>query len=263
MKDNISSKQILKAYQIKQILASRHTKDFYATEVKTGASWGNDYLMFDGYAIKKSWVNLKYTGYEIKTARGDFKQDNKWRGYLQFCNEFYWVCPKDLIKANEIEDDCGLIYVYPDSYATRIIKKAKYREIEPPTDILLYLIMWRIEQPSFPFFNNKLDFFKYWIERKEFSRDLGYKVSKSFREKLEKIKLTEKENEKLKNQLENYYKIVEICQKHKVYSYFTDCVDLVQLENHLKGNISPDIKRYVDKLDLDVRNLMSCIGAEE
>lgn len=263
MKDIIQGKQILKAYQIKQILASKHTKDFYATEVKTGASWGNDYLMFDGYAIKKSWVNLKYTGYEIKTARGDFKQDNKWRGYLQFCNEFYWVCPKDLIKANEIEEDCGLIYVYPDSNATRIIKKAKYREIEPPTDLLLYLIMWRIEQPQFPFFNDKLDYFRYWVERKDFSRELGYKVSKSFREKLQNIEFIERENEQLKRQLENYYEIVKLCQKHKLYSYFNNCIDLIQLENKLIGNVKPEIKRYVDKLDLDVRNLMSYIGVEE
>ena len=255
----INDKHPLKAYSIKQILAAKHTKDFYATEVKTGASWGNDYLMFDGYAIKKSWVNLKYTGYEIKTARSDFKQDDKWRGYLPFCNEFYWVCPKDLIKANEIEEDCGLIYVYPDSNATRVIKKAKYREIKPPIDLLLYLIMWRIEQPSFPFFNNKLDYFEYWLKRKEFSKDVGYRVGKAFREKYEQIMRVQEENEKLKKQLDNYYKIAEICQRYNLYSYFNNCIDDIKLENRLQGNVTPDIIRYIDKIDFELMNLKSCV----
>lgn len=257
---DIAPKEKLKAYQIKNILESKHTKDYYATEVKTGASWGSDYLMFDAYAIKKSWVNLKYTGYEIKVARGDFKQDDKWRGYLPYCNEFYWVCPKDLIKKDEIEDDCGLIYVYPDSYATRVVKKAKYREIEPPIDILLYLIMWRVQPPQFPYFDDKLDFFRYWLERKEFSHDLGYKVAKSFRKKLEEIQDVERENRSLKKKLEEFDKIKTICSQHRIYSSFSHTIDLNELEKRLNGSVPSDMDRYIREIESGLNKIKSSMG---
>jgi hypothetical protein len=257
---DIKPKGQLKAYQIKDILSSKHTKDFYATEVKTGASWGNDYLQFDAYAIKKSWVNLKYTGYEIKVARGDFLQDKKWRGYLPFCNEFYWVCPKGLIKEDEVEEDCGLIYIYPDSWVTRIVKKAKYREIEPPVDILLYLIMWRIEQPKFPYFDNKIDFFHYWLERKEFSSELGRNVSKSFREKLYKIQDVEKENSNLKQKLEDFEKIKQICNTHGIYSSGQHSIDLINLEERLSGVVSSDVDYYIKQIEIYLNKIKRISG---
>lgn len=248
----------MRAYEIKKYLQTRHTKDFYATEVKTGESWGNNYLQFDAYAIKKSWVNLKYTGYEIKVARGDFKQDDKWRGYLPFCNEFYWVCPKDLIKADEIEEECGLIYVYPETFVMRTVKKAKYREIKPPVTLLLYLIMWQVENPKFPFFDDKLDYFKYWLLRKDFSKDLGYQVSKTFRKKLNEIKQIEDKNKEYKEQLYDYYKIIALLKKHDInYSYFTNHIDLEDLERRLCGSVPKDINRYISDIQRGLENLKS------
>lgn len=66
-------------------------------------------LKFDGLAITKSYTKPNIIGYEIKVSRNDFLQDNKWHLYLQYCNEFYFVVPKGLVKKEELPDHVGLI----------------------------------------------------------------------------------------------------------------------------------------------------------
>ena len=69
--------------------------------------------------------------YEIKITRSDFKADSKkkkWEWYekrveTMISNYFYYVCPKDLIKENEIPVFAGLIYVTQSGI--EIIKKAQ------------------------------------------------------------------------------------------------------------------------------------------
>lgn len=102
----------MKASFIKQVLAKKHSKDFFLCEVKTGPSWYTSGLgIIDAWAMKKSWANEKVTGYEIKVSRSDFVKDEKWTNYLPFCNEFYFICPKDLIKRDEVGGlICGLTY---------------------------------------------------------------------------------------------------------------------------------------------------------
>ena len=59
-----------------------------------------------GWRPGKSW------GYEIKVSRGDFLQDKKWKDYLQFCNYFYFLAPKGIIKPDELPKEIGLIEFY-------------------------------------------------------------------------------------------------------------------------------------------------------
>ena len=66
-------------------------------------------LKFDGLAITKSYTKPNIIGYEIKVSRNDFLQDNKWHLYLQYCNEFYFVVPKGLVKKEELPDHVGLM----------------------------------------------------------------------------------------------------------------------------------------------------------
>lgn len=235
---------------IKKALASRHTKDFYMTEVKTGSTFFSEYQCFDAYAMAKSWKNLKYTGYEIKVSRGDFLQDEKWRGYLPYCNEFYWVCPKDLIKKEEIADDVGLIYVYPETHILRTIKKAQFREIKPPVDILIYLLMWRVEDGSkFPFYSNKRDYFKAWLKNKADDYCLGSEVGKAFDEKLRKAKEIDSENKNLKEKLTDYENIKQICIKHKIFGYGLRNDYASELEQRLKVTLPPEIVQKIQEIN--------------
>ena len=60
---------MMNSTQIKEVLSKMHTQDYFLTEALCGCGGSQ---RFDAYAVKKSWIHLKYTGYEIKTSRGDF-----------------------------------------------------------------------------------------------------------------------------------------------------------------------------------------------
>lgn len=122
---------------------------YFITECKTCSTYFPDpqgLLKFDGLAITKSYTKPNIIGYEIKVSRNDFLQDNKWHLYLQYCNEFYFVVPKGLVKKEELPDHVGLIYFNPDTKALRTVKKALYRQIEEPVGVYKYIIFSRLEE---------------------------------------------------------------------------------------------------------------------
>ena len=95
--------------------------------------WGN------GECDLLTVTKAMYTDeYEIKLSRSDFladKKKHKWR-YIknapQFSpNRFWYVCPAGLIKADDLEQGQGLIYINDDaefsSQRVVIIKKAVNR----------------------------------------------------------------------------------------------------------------------------------------
>lgn len=66
---------------------------------------------FDFWWMMPSFSNQATSGIEIKVSRADFLADKKWRGYLPYCEKFYFACPAGLIKAEELEPGVGLIYI--------------------------------------------------------------------------------------------------------------------------------------------------------
>lgn len=62
-------------------------------------------------AIKINIGQRTVTGFEIKVAKADFKQDKKWQLYSEFCSSLSIVCPPGLIKHEEIEGPFGLLWV--------------------------------------------------------------------------------------------------------------------------------------------------------
>lgn len=246
---------------IKKALANSHTKDFFMTEVKTGSSWMSDVQIFDGFAMTKSWTKLKYTGYEIKISRSDFLQDNKWMGYLPYCNEFYWVCPKDLIKKDEISENTGLIYYYPDSGCLRRVKKAPYREIDHPVEVLIYMLMWRVEDGSkYPFFNKKQEYFKEWIKNKEFNYRLGKEVAQAISERVKKVEDIEAENNRLKGRLEDYEAIKQVCKDAGMGAWGYLAKDL---EKRLQTTFPPGIVNDLEWIVKTSNNILQKIGKQE
>ncbi len=115
-------------------------------ECKDGPTWGrHDMLRMDIVAIKKSYTNPCIRIYEAKANRSGFTGDDKWPGYMQLCNEFYWLCPKGLIKKDEVHENAGIVYVYPTG-TIRTYKRAKYEIREPDPDMLMYLIVSRLDK---------------------------------------------------------------------------------------------------------------------
>lgn len=115
------------------------------SEVKDGPTYGRSHLRMDIVAIKKTWSPVTIVAAEAKTSHADFVNDEKWPEYMKMCNKFYWACPTKLIKKDEIDPKCGLIYINPETKRARTAKAAIYRPNDPDPWMLLYLLLWREE----------------------------------------------------------------------------------------------------------------------
>ena len=154
---------------------------YFITECKTCSTYFPDpqgLLKFDGLAITKSYTKPNIIGYEIKVSRNDFLQDNKWHLYLQYCNEFYFVVPKGLVKKEELPDHVGFIYFNPDTKGLRTVKKALYRQIEEPVGVYKYIIFSRLEEDRIPFYNDRAEYCKDYLEDKVVKSAIGQRLEK-------------------------------------------------------------------------------------
>lgn len=105
----------------------------------------------DLYKIKISdhFEGLDPIAYEIKHSRSDFFKDiknpEKRKSYFKYSTRLYYVCEKDLIKKEEVPDECGLIYLTDDEKMV-VIKESKYNDVnkltlEEKQSLLLTLII--------------------------------------------------------------------------------------------------------------------------
>lgn len=153
---------------------------YFFTECKTCSTYFPDpqgLLIFDGLAITKSYTKPLIVGYEIKVSRSDFLSDNKWHLYLQYCNEFYFVVPRGLIKKEELPDGVGLLYYDHDKQAiSRAVKKAQYREIDEPVGLYKYIIFSRLDEDRIPFYEDRAEYAKDYLEDKAIKHIIGGKL---------------------------------------------------------------------------------------
>lgn len=176
------------AKQLEDLLASRHARDVFVPECKTGPTQGVDGMQrMDAWALKKSWAHPLAIAYEIKVSRQDFLSDNKWRGYLPFCNEFLFVAPPGVIETGEVADEAGLLVC--SANATRLYrkKKAPYRDVEIPECLYRYILFSRVrvmrEWHDHPDHNS--DFWRQWLAGKRELKQLGWRVRGALRERLQ------------------------------------------------------------------------------
>lgn len=140
-----SSKLI--AQDIREALETVFSGHICFPEVKNGPSYGGGLRKLDFLAIKPTWSPPCIVGIEVKVSRSDFLNDKKWVDYLPMCNQFYWACPKGLIKKEEIDPRAGLVYVNEQKKG-KVYKRAVYRDQAPDWMTLLYLLLWRHERDS-------------------------------------------------------------------------------------------------------------------
>lgn len=80
--------------------------------------WESDFWVMDQQGITRE--------YEIKISRHDFKKDSQKPKHSVLGtagpNYFYYVCPKDMIKPEEIDKRYGLIYIW-DSGRVEVVKR--------------------------------------------------------------------------------------------------------------------------------------------
>lgn len=121
--------------------------ELFFAHVKTGASWthqGIPLRILDGLAVKISWTQPVFQGYEIKISRSDFLRDKKYTDYLPYCTGFAFVCPDKMIAKDELPEHIGLVY-YREDGSLRTAKKADQTlpNLEMLNSLLRYLVYYR------------------------------------------------------------------------------------------------------------------------
>lgn len=211
------------AFEIKKALGKRHgDREFFITECKNGPTGlaRGQLLLFDAIAIYKSWARPQIRGYEIKTSRSDFLRDAKYTQYLPYCHEFYFVTPTGLVQRQEVEENIGLIWYNPKTGILTTKKKAVYRDIEINANMLLYIIMNRLDSDRLPFTSDKAEFWKDWLEGKKSNRELGYQVSRKLREHIDELEIEHRKYRLFKKDQEELVEIVQVMEKHGIRSYW-------------------------------------------
>lgn len=212
MSKNINAKDIL------SLLKSKHFEDIFIPECKDGPTW-DGHQRLDAWVMKPSWAHPLTIGYEIKISRSDFINDNKWRGYLQHCNEFYFVTPWKLVNEDEIPDGIGVLYVTQTGNRLICKKKAKYREVEISESFYRYILMCRCEVVEYSKFAFRSDIpikekAENFYRDKEYKHTLGSWISKNLKKIIdEKIDKIEDENKKLKEENKKLLDIKDILKE--------------------------------------------------
>ena len=163
------------ADMILKLLLEKHTKDICVPECKSGSSWFDKAVKrFDLFAMKRSYSKPMTWIYEIKVARSDFLQDDKWQGYLKYCTDFYFVAPYGIINVDEVPEQAGLLLSTQNGTRLHCKKKAPHREQLIPDGVFKYI------------FITKSEYWSNWLKLKEEDHKLGYEVSRRIRQLYEK-----------------------------------------------------------------------------
>lgn len=188
------------APELLTLLAVRHSKDVFVPECKNGPTQHTgSHLRLDAWAMARSWVNQCFDGYEIKVSRGDFIGDKKMRAYLPLCNRLWIVCTRGLIQPEEVDSEMGLLWAASTGGCLVTKKRAPYRNIEPPVDLLLYVLMCRTrvqrEHQGEPTREERAEEWRRYLDGKRTLRGVGYSVGKKLGEDIEaNLKLVEEAN---------------------------------------------------------------------
>ncbi len=194
------------AEAVVKLLCCRHNKDICVPQCKTGGSWGGGRLnIMDLWVMKTSWTQPTVYAYEVKVSRADFMQDDKWPGYLEYCNEFYFAAPPGVIDPKELPPEAGLLITSKNGKKIYRKKKAAYRAVEIPEDLFRYILMWRAEITRARAQTTKREEWELWLKEKKYTRDLGYSVSRALAETIKnEIEAVRSENDRLQSRIEDF-----------------------------------------------------------
>lgn len=257
----------VRADMIKLALSKRHTRDSFFTEVKNGPTHtSHELLIMDAVAFKKSWANPCIMGYEIKVSRSDFLGDEKWRGYLQYCNQFSFVCPRGMIEPDELPDDIGLIYYNPDKETLYTRRKATHREIDPPLGMMMYLIM-RWDGQKHPFFTTEREYFEALRADKKDRKELGRFVAKEtqeyIRELVDQIREYKYTKYSYERDMEVMDKLRELVKPFLANPRYQNKWDVLHaVEKILKTGMPPDVAGHVLAMERELDAIKKLVNAE-
>ena len=206
------------AGMIEKLLLNKHSQDICIPECKSGATWSARKMRkFDMWVMKKSYAQPMTWIYEIKVARNDFLQDDKWQAYLPYCSEFYFVAPAGIIDPSEVPEQAGLLLSSKNATRLYCKKKAPHRDIKIPEDLFKYILMSRVKIVDSTYKNNgnndRKRYWRNWLAERKENQELGYNVSNKIRQLYDKnvafVKSDQRRLEMRVEKLENAKRILE------------------------------------------------------
>lgn len=184
-------------------------------------------------------------GYEVKVSRSDWLNDKKYLAYLPLCHYLNIVAAPGVVQIEELPPDVGLLE--PVGNGTRLVtrRKAVYRKIELPGDLLVYVLMCRTKitreiQDSSGWRMRQL---QEWVESKNEKHKLSYAVNAKIRE-------TFAEQERRQSQLNFRLERLERIERRLTELGFDPDkpVDLWDLNQRLKPQgVDPDIVQTLSR----------------
>lgn len=181
------------ADHILDLLAAKHHKEVFVSECKNGPSQFTGHLRLDAWVMFKSWTNPRTIGYEVKVSRSDFLADNKWRAYLPYCNEFYFVGPPGIIDVSELSAEAGLLVTSKTGARLFTKRKAPYRALAIPEDLYQYILMCRtrITREWWNDGKGQTEYWRAWLaenrESQEIGRDVSRRIQEVVAERIDKV----------------------------------------------------------------------------
>ena len=236
------------------LLAGKHSKDVFVAECKDGPTWGASVLKIDAWALRRSWANPLSWAYEVKVSRNDFLRDDKWQGYLELCNEFYFVCPPGLIMPNELPAEVGLLWVSKNAKMLVTKKKAARRIQQLPESLYMYLLICRTKVVSRHQSHSDRDAiareWRKWLAADAQMSDMGHRVSRRIAEKVADLEHRTRMAEarvEIANNIESKLKAAGINLDCTSGKYGADR-EIDRLLGKLPPGLSYDISKAIDGL---------------
>lgn len=209
------------SFDIKQALARKHNREFFITECKNGPTqYGGNLKILDGLAIYKSWAHPRIVGYEVKVTRSDFLRDNKFYTYMPLVHELYIVTPKGLIDRTELPAEIGLMCYDSEKGALTTKKKATYRKIEVSADMLLYIIMTRLDSDRLPFYSDRAEYYQAWVDGKTSNKELGYQVKNKLVTEIRRLEGELARYNRFKEDINQHNELLAVMEKHGIRNYY-------------------------------------------
>lgn len=195
------------AKEIMRLLREKHKEDLFVPECKNGPTQTRSHFRMDAWVMRKSWSDPCVTAYEVKVTRADFLGDNKWKKYLDCCNVFAFVCPKGIIKPEELPQDVGLFYVASTGNRIMVQRKPVFRDVEIPESVWRYILMCRtaiVSEESKT--STQQQEWADWLATKAEKGELGWRVSRKIRDIVDNAK---REAERAKLDVERYDTLIK------------------------------------------------------
>lgn len=168
-------------------LEHKHSGDVFITECKDGPTHTASHRRLDAWVMLKTWSPITMIGYEVKVSRSDWLQDQKFLDYLPLCHRLYIVAPRGVVAVEELPPDVGLLEPIGDLSRLITRRKAVHRTIELPAELLVYVIMCRMQvgtvgQGDPDWRRNVL---RQWVENNTNDKNLSYAVNNKIRQTMQ------------------------------------------------------------------------------